>query len=59
MFFFNVQQMFAQLATYLVFSILLYHSSRTFKFINTFPYQERVFCIKTLVLTKSIGTLFR
>jgi hypothetical protein len=46
MFFLKVQQMFAQLATYLVLSNLLYHSSQTFKFINTSPYQECAFALK-------------
>ncbi len=35
--FLNVQQMLAQLATYIVLSIPLYHAPRTFKFINTSP----------------------
>jgi hypothetical protein len=38
--------MFAQLATYLIHSIPLYHLSPTLKFINTSPYQERVFVFK-------------
>jgi hypothetical protein len=37
-FFFNFQQMFVQLATYLVISIFLYHSSQKFKFISIFMY---------------------
>jgi hypothetical protein len=41
--FLNVQQMSAQLATYIVLSIPLYHAFKTFKFINTSPLQERAF----------------
>jgi hypothetical protein len=37
---FNIQQMLAQLVTYIVLSIPLYHASRTFKLINTSPLQE-------------------
>jgi hypothetical protein len=43
--FFNAQQMLAQLVAYIVFSIPLYHASRTFKFIDTSPLQERAFVL--------------
>ena len=38
--FLNAQQMSAQLAIYLILSILLYHCSRLFAFINTSLLQE-------------------
>jgi len=38
-----------QLATYLVFSLPLYHSSQTFQFINYFPFEERIFMLKSQV----------
>jgi len=41
--FLSAQQMSAQLDTYIVLSIPLYHASRTFKFINTSPLQEHAF----------------
>ena len=44
--FLNVQQMSAQLVVYVVLSIPLYHASRSFKFINTSPPQERTFILK-------------
>ncbi len=44
--FLNVQQMLAQLTTYIVLSIPLYHASKTFKFSNTSPLQERAFVLK-------------
>ncbi len=50
----NVQQMLAQLATYIVLSIPLYHATRTFKFINTSPLQECTFALKDV---KSLKTL--
>jgi hypothetical protein len=37
--------MFAQLATYLILSIPLYHLSPTLKFINISPYQEHDFVL--------------
>jgi hypothetical protein len=45
--FFNAQKMVAQLVTYLVLSLSLYHSSRTFQFINIFPFEKRVFVLKS------------
>ena len=38
--FLNAQQISAQLIVYVVFSILLYYASRSFKFINISPPQE-------------------
>ncbi len=38
--FHNVQQMLAQLATYIVLFIPLYHASKTFKFISTSPFSN-------------------
>ncbi len=52
--FLNVQQMLAQLATYIVLSIPLYHSSKTFKFINTSPLQERAFVLKNVASLKTL-----
>lgn len=44
--FLNAQQMSAQLAAYLVLSLPLHHASRSFKFINTSPLEERAFVLK-------------
>ncbi len=52
--FLNVQQMLAKLATYIVLSIPLYHAFRTFKFINTFPLQERAFVLKDVKSLKKL-----
>jgi hypothetical protein len=41
--FFNAQQMSAQLTTYIVLSIPLYHASKAFKFINASPLQKHEF----------------
>jgi hypothetical protein len=38
-----------QLVAYLVLSLPLYHSSRTFQFINSFPFEERAFVLKSQV----------
>jgi hypothetical protein len=38
-----------QLGAYLVFFLLLYHSFQTFQFINTFPFEERTFVLKSQV----------
>jgi hypothetical protein len=51
---FNVQQMLAQLTTYIVLSIPLYHASRTFKFINTSPLQECAFVLKNVASLKTL-----
>ena len=45
--FLNGQQMSAPLGVYLTLSMPLYHSSRTFEFINTSPYNERAFILKS------------
>jgi hypothetical protein len=44
MFFFNVQQMVSQLVVYLGLSLLLYHSSQTFQYINNSPFKKHVLC---------------
>jgi dipeptidase len=41
--------MVAQLTTYLVFSLPLYHSFQTFQFINIFSFEEYVFVLKSQV----------
>jgi len=41
--------MVAQLIAYLVFSLPLYHSFRTFQFINIFLFEECVFVLKSQV----------
>jgi hypothetical protein len=46
--------MLTQLATKIVLSILLYHATRTFQFINTSPLQEYTFALKDM---KSLKTL--
>ncbi len=51
--FLNVQQMSTQVTTYIVLSIPLYHASRTFKFINTSPLQERAFVLKNVASFKT------
>jgi len=47
--FLNAQQMVIQLVAYLMLSLPLYHSSRTFQFINSFPFEERTFVLKSQV----------
>jgi hypothetical protein len=47
--FLNVQQMVAQVIVYFMFSLPLYHSSQTFQFINTFPFEEHAFVLKPQV----------
>jgi hypothetical protein len=55
--FFSIfNNVFAQLATYLVLSIPLYYLSQTFKFIKYFSIPRTCFCIKTTILIKSIRT---
>jgi hypothetical protein len=46
--FLNAQQMVVQLAIYLVLSLPLYHSFRTFQFINT-SFEKRAFVLKSQV----------
>jgi hypothetical protein len=41
--------MVVQLTTYLVLSLPLYHSFRTFQFINTSPFEEWTFVLKSQV----------
>jgi hypothetical protein len=41
--------MVVQLEVYLVLFLPLYHSSQTFQFINTSPFEERVFVLKSQV----------
>jgi hypothetical protein len=45
--FHNAQQMVIQLVTYIMFYLTLYHSSRTFEFINTSFFDENVFVLKS------------
>jgi hypothetical protein len=52
--FWNVQQMLAQLAIYIVLSFPLYHATRTFKFINTSPLQECAFALKVVKSLKAL-----
>jgi hypothetical protein len=52
--FLNAQQMLAQLVAYIVLFIPLYHASRTFKFINTSPLQERAFVLKNVASLKTL-----
>jgi hypothetical protein len=47
--FLNIQQMVVQLIVYLVFSLPLYHSSRTCQFINISPFEQCVFVLKPQV----------
>jgi hypothetical protein len=51
---FNVQQMLTQLTTYIVLFIPLYHASKTLKFINTSPLQERAFVLKNVASLKTL-----
>ncbi len=44
--FLNVQQLVIQLDVYLVLSLPLYHSFRTFQFINIFPFEVCAFVLK-------------
>jgi hypothetical protein len=41
--------MVVQFAIYLAFSLPLYHSSQTFQFTNTPPFEERAFVLKSQV----------
>jgi len=45
----NAKQMFIEFVTYLVLSLLLYHSFQTFRFINTTPFEKHVFMFKAQV----------
>jgi hypothetical protein len=47
--FLNAQQMVVQLVAYLMFFLPLYHSSRTFQFINISLFEECVFMLKSQV----------
>jgi hypothetical protein len=44
--FLNAQQISTQLVAYIILFIPLYHTSRTFKFINTSPLQKCAFVLK-------------
>ncbi len=46
--YFNSQEMSAQLATYIMLFIPLYHAFRTFKFINTSPLPQHAFILKNV-----------
>ncbi len=43
--FINAQQMSAQLATYIILSLPLYHASRSFSFLNTSPQPKHAFVL--------------
>ncbi len=45
--FFNAQQMSAQLATYIILSLPLYHASKSFSFLNTSPQPKCAFVLKS------------
>jgi hypothetical protein len=45
--FLNAQQMFAQLASYLILSLPLYHTSKSFSFLSTSPSSECAFVLKS------------
>lgn len=53
--FLNALQMSAQLAVCVVHFISLYHASRSFKFINTSPSQERTFVLKNIKSLKKLS----
>jgi hypothetical protein len=52
--FINAQQMFAQLATYIILSLPLYHASRSFSFLNTSPQLEHAFVFKSIKLLNEL-----
>jgi hypothetical protein len=52
--FLNAQQISTQLDVYIVLFIPLYHAFRTFKFINTYPLQERAFVLKDITSLKNL-----
>jgi hypothetical protein len=54
----NVQQMLVQLAIYIVLYIPLYHATKTFKFINTYPLQECAFVLKDVKSLKALSSNF-
>jgi hypothetical protein len=54
--FLNAQQMFAQLAIYLILSLPLHHTSRLFQSINTSPEDERTFILKPFHMLKKISS---
>jgi hypothetical protein len=56
--FINAQQIVVQLTTYLVFSLLLYHSFGTFQFMNTFPFEELAFVLKSHVALNELEPNF-
>jgi hypothetical protein len=45
--FLNAQQMFAQLTTYIILSLPLYHTSKSFSFFSTLPSFECAFVLKS------------
>jgi hypothetical protein len=47
--FLNARQIIIQLAAYLVLFLPLYHSSQTFQFKNTSPFEEHVFVFKSQI----------
>jgi hypothetical protein len=52
--FLNAQQMFAQLATYIILSLPLYHASISFSFFNTSPQPECAFVFKSTKLLNEL-----
>jgi hypothetical protein len=49
--------MVAQLVTYIVFSISLYHSFQTFQFINSSPFKKHVFVLKSQVTLNELDQI--
>jgi hypothetical protein len=41
--------MVVQLVTYLVFLLQIYHSSQTYQFINTSPFEKHIFTLKSQI----------
>jgi 23S rRNA pseudoU1915 N3-methylase RlmH len=52
--FMNAQQMSAQLATYIILSLPLYHAFRSFSFLNTSLQLEHAFVLKWIALLKEL-----
>jgi hypothetical protein len=53
--FMNAQQMFAQLATYIILSLPLYHVSRSFPFLNASLQPEHAFVFKSTKLLNELS----
>jgi hypothetical protein len=52
--FLNAQQMFAQLATYIILSLPLYHTSKSFSFLNTSLQPKHAFMLKSTKLLNEL-----